>query len=152
MYKKENAWVMGYTEEINIADLGKFDNDFFASLVQTKIEKKLEIRSFFLIDTFYSMAIFSQTNPQTSTDFRKYDDSLPNRTVPFNLPGKIEKKLRRLLKKLQLNTASIDLLIDKKGDYIFLEVNPVGQFGMVSIPCNYHLEKRIALKLFKDGI
>ena len=27
---------------------------------------------------------------------------------------------------------------------VFLEVNPVGQFGMVSLPCNYQLEKRIA--------
>jgi hypothetical protein len=32
----------------------------------------------------------------------------------------------------------------KKGEYVFLEVNPIGQFGMVSAPCNYNLEKKIA--------
>ena len=32
-------------------------------------------------------------------------------------------------------------------EFVFLEVNPVGQFGWVSKNCNYYLEKKIALKL-----
>jgi hypothetical protein len=27
---------------------------------------------------------------------------------------------------------------------VFLEVNPTGQYGMVSDPCNYYLDKKIA--------
>jgi D-alanine-D-alanine ligase-like ATP-grasp enzyme len=45
---------------------------------------------------------------------------------------------------LKLNTGSIDLIVNTTGEYIFLEVNPVGQFGMVSSPCNYYLEREIA--------
>jgi len=37
----------------------------------------------------------------------------------------------------------------RNGDFIFLEINPVGQFGMTSIPCNYFLEKKIAEHLIK---
>ncbi|GEM_PF-2524516 len=33
----------------------------------------------------------------------------------------------------------------------FLEINPIGQFGMTSIPCNYYLKKRNALKFIEIG-
>ncbi len=46
--------------------------------------------------------------------------------------------------KLDLNCGSIDMIVNTKNEFIFLEVNPVGQFGMVSEPCNYFLEKKVA--------
>lgn len=45
---------------------------------------------------------------------------------------------------LDLNCGSIDMILGNDGLYYFLEVNPVGQFGMVSGPCNYYLERKIA--------
>lgn len=48
---------------------------------------------------------------------------------------------------ISLETGSIDLILTKDGLFIFLEVNPVGQFGMTSYPCNYYLEKLIAMEL-----
>jgi hypothetical protein len=45
---------------------------------------------------------------------------------------------------LRLETGSIDLIHTPDGRDVFLEVNPVGQFGMVSIPCNYGLERKVA--------
>lgn len=105
------------------------------------VEKKYEIRSFFIDNKFYSMAIFSQTDEQTKIDFRKYSN---NRNEPYKLPFDIENKLKSLFKKLDLNTGSIDLIVDKNDNYIFLEINPVGQYGMTSFPCNYNLEETIA--------
>ena len=127
----------------------KYDNQFnntsvFPSIIMDMVNKKYEIRTFYLCDKFYSMAIFSQTNNQTSIDFRKYDIKYPNRTEPYILPKRIENKLRKLFKILSLNTGSIDLILDENGNYIFLEINPVGQFDMVSLPCNYNLEEIIA--------
>lgn len=151
-YREGGSLYKSYTEELTSPDLVQFDDNFFPSLLQNRIEKKFEIRTFFLIDKFYSMAIFSQQNSKTAVDFRKYDSLLPNRTIPFKLPKKVERKLVLLLKKLKLNTASIDIIVNDKGKYIFLEVNPVGQFGMVSKPCNYFLEKKLAKKLAKNEI
>jgi glutathione synthase/RimK-type ligase-like ATP-grasp enzyme len=90
------------------------------------------------------MAIFSQSNEKTKIDFRNYDLQKPNRTVPYNLPKEIILKLKKLTKALALRTGSIDLIKAKDGQYYFLEVNPVGQFGMVSRPCNYNIEMKIA--------
>lgn len=147
MYEVEGGVNAAYTEELTYQDLDDYEQVFFPSLIQKKIEKKYEVRSFFLVDKFYSMAIFSQNNQKTKTDFRKYDRDVPNRTVPFNLPRVIETQLKRLFQKINLDTGSVDLLIDKDGNFIFLEINPVGQFSFVSKPCNFLLEKEIALRL-----
>jgi len=40
----------------------------------------------------------------------------------------------------------LDLIYSKENEYAFLEINPVGQFGMVSYLCNYHLRQFIHIK------
>lgn len=133
-----------YTELITQESVNDLPDTFASSLFQKRIDKEFEIRSFFLNDQFYSMAIFSQNNPKTEVDFRHYDHSTPNRTQCFVLPKGLEIKLRNLMKSLNLVTGSIDILKGKDDKYYFLEVNPVGQFGMVSKPCRYNIEKKIA--------
>jgi ATP-GRASP peptide maturase of grasp-with-spasm system len=135
------------TSLVSYEKINELEALFFPSLFQEYIEKEVEIRSFFLEDRFYSMAIFSQLDSQTNIDFRNYNDLNPNRTVPFNLPISVEKKLNTLMSELKLNTGSLDLILTPKGDFYLLEINPTGQFGMVSFPCNYYLEKKIALNL-----
>ena len=85
--------IRGLTQEISKDDLKRIPDNFELSMVQQKLSKKYEIRSFILDNNVYSMAIFSQTNSKTELDFRNYDDIKPNRTVPYNLPTEIEKKL-----------------------------------------------------------
>jgi glutathione synthase/RimK-type ligase-like ATP-grasp enzyme len=125
-------------------NIAKIPDLFAESLFQALIPKKYEIRSFFFQDKFYSMAIFSQNDDQTKVDFRNYNWKKPNRNVPFQLPAWLEDKLYKLMKLLGLHSGSFDLIFTPEGEYVFLEVNPVGQFGMVSIPCNYGLEKILA--------
>lgn len=137
-----NTIIAAYTEEITNID--SVPDSFEISLFQQKIDKKYELRIFYLKGDFYAMAIFSQLDNQTKVDFRKYNDQKPNRTVPFNLPNDIKNKLKNLMDECKLDTGSIDMIIDQNNNYYFLEVNPVGQFGMVSYPCNYNLEKKIA--------
>lgn len=90
------------------------------------------------------MAIFSQQSEQTKIDFRKYDPVKPNRCTPYKLPAEIENKIDRLMRRIKINSGSIDMIYSPNGQYYFLEVNPIGQFGMTSFPCNYPIEKRIA--------
>jgi len=138
------------TKTINKANLHLVPEQFFPSLVQEKVIKKFEIRTFYLDGECYSMAIFSQSNGKTKEDFRNYDNQRPNRTVPYKLPADLELKLDQLMKALHFRTGSIDLMVDMQGNYQFLEINPEGQFGMVSYPCNYYLEKKLAQLLNKS--
>ncbi len=128
-----------YTTVIN----KKEENNFFITFFQEKIEKDFEIRSFYLNGKIWSMAIFSQNDEQTKTDFRKYNLKKPNRNVRYNLPVEIEHKIQLLMKALDLNCGSLDFI--KSGNkYYFLEVNTIGQFLGLSLTCNYNLEKEIA--------
>lgn len=133
-------------------DIKEYENVFsFPMLVQSNIEKLFELRIFYLEPDFYSMAIFSQNDHKTKTDFRNYNFDQPNRYVPFKLDLALEEKLRCLMRSLRLETGSIDMMYSVSHEYFFLEVNPVGQFGMVSHPCNYFLEKKIAERLQKKS-
>ncbi len=140
-----------YTELIEEVFLKEAPSIFQPTLFQQYIEKKFEIRTFYLNGTFYSMAIFSQNDQQTKVDFRMYNDEKPNRNVPFKLPVSLEEKLTLLMQKLEFESGSIDLIYTSTNEFYFLEVNPIGQFGMVSYPCNYNLEREIALTLIKSN-
>ena len=131
-----------FTIEVNEDEIEQ--DTFSPSLFQYNIEKKIEIRTFYFRGKIWSMAIFSQLNEETKTDFRIYNNNNPNKNIPFQLPSEIEDKVTKLMGSLNLDCGSIDFIVTKDNDYIFLEINPVGQFGMVSIPCNYNAEKEIA--------
>ena len=147
MWTFEHKGFASYTHLLRREDLDKYPDFVFPSLAQEALDKEYEIRTFALDGDFYSMAIFSQSSDATKTDFRIYQYEHPTRTVPYRLPEEIETKLRILMAKLQLDTGSIDLIKTRDGRYVFLEVNPVGQFGMTSGPCNYQLEQKVAQAL-----
>jgi len=137
-----------YTTEITTADIEALPNEFVPTFFQKNILKTYEIRCFYLNGSFYAMAIFSQSNDKTKVDFRNYDRSKPNRITPYQFPKNYERKIKGLLDYMGLNCASFDVVLSKEDlQYYFLDLNPIGQFGMVSGPCNYSLEKEIALNL-----
>jgi ATP-GRASP peptide maturase of grasp-with-spasm system len=139
-----------HTKVITKQNINNLPRIFFPSFFQKNIIKKYEIRTFILGKELYSMAIFSQNDSMTIEDFRNYNTEKPNRFVPYLLPKDLEKKLLKLMSILKLNTGSVDLIFSEEDNkYYFLEVNPMGQFGMVSKPCNYYLEKEMAQYLTK---
>jgi len=93
---------------------------FLPTMFQSYVDKKYEIRSFFLNNCFYSMAIFSQSNEKTRFDFRNYDHVKPNRTIPYKLPEDIEEKLREFMKQINMNSGSFDIIVTPNLEYIFL--------------------------------
>ncbi|MDD2564986.1 MAG: grasp-with-spasm system ATP-grasp peptide maturase [Salinivirgaceae bacterium] len=139
-----------YTTKITPNVLNDCPEHFFPSYIQEYIEKEFEIRSFYLDGEFYSMAIFSQTNDKTKIDFRHYDTENPNRNEPIEMPENIKTQLVAFANCLKTNCGSFDLIVHPNGNIYFLEFNPLGQFGMVSKPCNYNLEQRVAEKLMAE--
>lgn len=139
----ERYWGM-YTAEVEDRHLAEVPETVFPSLVQALVEKELEVRVFYLDGELYAMAIFSQSDAQTAMDFRHYNLAKPVRQVPYRLPDEVAAAVRRTMESLGLATGSLDLVRTPDGRHVFLEVNPAGQFGMVSNPCNYRLEKRVA--------
>ncbi|GAA0728021.1 hypothetical protein GCM10009430_36740 [Aquimarina litoralis] len=124
---------------------------FAPSLFQECIDKEYEIRTIFLNDSCYSACIFSQLNEQTKIDMRNRDANTPTRYIPYQLPETIETSIKQLMNKLNLSYGAIDIMKSINGYYYFLEINPVGQFGDVSMQCNYYLNKKIAEHLINKS-
>ena len=142
-FKYKNKSYMTYTEKIESRFLGEVPEHFMLSLCQEHIPKMCDIRVFYLNGGIYSIAILSQELESTKTDFRKYSNTKPNKSIPFMLPDTLEEKITLFMKKVKLVSGSIDFILDRNGNFIFLEVNPVGQFNMVDYPCNYGINKAI---------
>jgi len=128
---------------INKENLHNLPQDFGYSFVQQYIDKKADIRVFYIGEKIFSTAIFSQNDEQTKVDFRNYNEEKPNRIQPFKLPISEEIKLNKLMQALHYKTGSIDYVLDKNNAFYFLEINPVGQYGFISAACNLHLDKTI---------
>ena len=151
--KDKDRMLGNSTQLVEQAMIDDLPDHFYYTLFQERIDKLFELRIFFIAGAFYASAIFSQNNEQTKLDFRNYDHRKPNRTPPFQLPADIAAKLNLLMEKAGINCGSIDMMVSDKNEYIFLEVNPIGQFAQVSIPCNYKIEKKVAEHLISiaDG-
>lgn len=142
-YERENKnFLYSYTNELS--DITSLPSTFMSSCIQEKLQKAFELRIFFLRDKYYSFAIFSQQDSDTIIDCRK---GKTVRYVAYEIPKSIEFKLTKLVKQIQLVTGSIDMVVDTDGEYIFLEVNPVGQFVAYGEFCNSYLDKLIAENL-----
>ncbi len=91
-FQKNNKRYLCYVDYLDSEKLKAIPEIFMLSFFQRYIEKIYEIRAFILNGKIYSMAIFSQADPMTKIDFRRYNNLKPNKKVPYKLPDSVEKK------------------------------------------------------------
>lgn len=140
------------TSLLTVADVKKLepiyqDKKPLPALYQQYVDKEIELRIFFLYGDCYAMAIFSQNDEQTKIDFRNYNIDRPNRCIPYSLPEDIRRSIINFMEAVDMNCGSIDMIVTPQGDYVFLEVNPIGQYQWLERNCNYPISKNIAKKL-----
>ncbi len=120
---------------------------FRPALIQERVIKKFELRIFFLLGKFYTTRVMDDDNSEV--DHRVSIIENNGRFEVYQLPKNIENKLSLLLNDLELNCASIDMIVSTNNEFIFLEVNPTGQFTYHSVFNNTYLEIEIAYALKK---
>jgi glutathione synthase/RimK-type ligase-like ATP-grasp enzyme len=90
----------------------------------------VEIRATIVGNRVFAAEIHSQNSPKTRDDWRRYDfDNTPH--LPHQLPLDMEQKCVDLVRHLNLNFGAIDLILTPQGEYVFLEINPNGQWGWI---------------------
>jgi glutathione synthase/RimK-type ligase-like ATP-grasp enzyme len=102
----------------------------FPTLFQKYIPKSFEVRATVFGNQLYAAAIDNQSNPARAVDWRRYNDG-PAPMAPLELPDWVKEKCLAVLKGLGLVFGCFDFIVTPDGDYVFLEVNPMGQFGFV---------------------
>jgi glutathione synthase/RimK-type ligase-like ATP-grasp enzyme len=92
---------------------------------QQLIPKAYELRVTVVGTRIFSARINSQSRPETKVDWRhlpfEVDDAL-------DLPCEIESKIHALMKEFGLIYGAFDFIVTPEGRYVFLEVNPAGQY------------------------
>lgn len=147
LFREENIlYDISKTSLINDDSLTHMPDNFGISLFQENIKKEFEIRTIFFNESIYSAAIFDQ-----DIDYRiKLKRPDKPRIVPYTLPREIENKITALMSCLDMNSGSIDMILDKDSEFIFLEVNPIGQISFINNSCNYYLEEIFASYLAQN--
>src|SRR3989344_1673212 len=98
---------------------------------QTYIEKRYEHRVMVIGKHVLSCQINSQASEATKTDWRHYDfENVEHKQV--DLPSATRTKLLRFMEGVDLRYGAIDLIETPDGEFVFLEVNPSGQWGWIA--------------------
>jgi hypothetical protein len=122
-----NAYLR-YTERVTHRDLVHIEALRRCPLIlQAEVPKRHELRVTVVGDDTFTVAIHSQGNPRTALDWRRYDDARTAHEIT-TLPGEIADRCRRLTGALGLRYAAFDLIVTPDDRYVFVEVNPNGQY------------------------
>jgi hypothetical protein len=117
-----------YTEVVSKRELGYADSiQYCPVILQAYVPKKLELRITVVGKQAFACEIHSQQTHHTRHDWRRYDlSNTPH--YQHSLPKEIEQRLIRLTERLELCYGAIDMILTPDGRYVFVEINPSGQY------------------------
>ena len=98
---------------------------------QEYVEKKYEYRVMVIGQRVLACRIDSQASEATKVDWRHYDFSRVEYTA-VSLPKAVEQSLLKFMRASDLRYGAIDLIETPRGEFVFLEVNPSGQWGWIA--------------------
>lgn len=115
-------------------------------ILQQLVHKQFDLRITIVGTQVFACEIHSQKtkNEKTKLDYRG-DHSIPYKI--HNLPKNIESKILLMCKKMNLNLGCVDMVLDTKGNYIFLEINPNGLWLWIEKLTDLPIAKAIAENL-----
>ena len=117
-------------------------------IFQEYVEKVCEYRVTVVGKEIYACRIESQAaGGDTAIDWRHYD--IPHTPhLPVELPSCLSQKLSTLVRKLGLVYGAVDLVENRQGDILFLEVNSMGQWlwieDLTGLPISHAIARHLA--------
>ena len=123
------AW-MTYTSLIGAKDLVEDEVlRFTPGIFQAVVPKAYEVRLTMVGTRAFAAKIHSQETELGKLDWRKAYHEL--KMEPTELPGEVIRSCQKVLDEIGLVFGCFDFIVTPQGDYVFLEVNEMGQFLFV---------------------
>lgn len=103
---------------------------FAPVILQREITKACDVRVTVVGRRIFAATIDSQIRAETTIDWRRGSHpDLPH--ARHELPDELASRCVSLVRQLGLRFAAIDLVLDRAGEYWFLEANPNGQWAWI---------------------
>jgi glutathione synthase/RimK-type ligase-like ATP-grasp enzyme len=116
------------------------------TMLQPYVDKAFELRCVVMGDRIFSAKMDSQADEKSRIDWRGGD---PEHEI-FDLPEHVEASIHRLMDSFELNFASLDMIVTPEGEYVFLELNPNGQWLWLELELGLPLVESMADLLTTD--
>jgi hypothetical protein len=136
--------VARYTEPVTTRDIGYVEAVRLApAIFQASVDKRVELRITVVGERVFPVEIHSQDAARTRGDWRRYDLGLtPHRL--HALPEEVSRRCTQLVRRLGLAYGAIDMILTPEGRYVFIEINPNGQFLWIEQLVNAGIGEAIA--------
>jgi len=129
-----------YTTKISREDLDDLDMLAYCPMIfQELIPKAYELRIAYIDGHCFT----GRLNTADVMDWRKSDPELV-KWQSYEITKELQHQLTLLMNEIGLSFGAIDLIRQTDGQYVFLEVNPIGEWGMLEKELNLPISKFIA--------
>lgn len=147
-YSMESSNEFLYTSAVKEQDLNDAESLRYCPMVfQEQIPKQRELRVVYVNGKLFVGALDASKYEKITVDWRRaYLDTCPNicEWEPYELPALIALRLNSFMARMGLTFGAFDFIQTPSGEYVFLEINPVGEWGMLERDLNYPISDAIA--------
>jgi len=117
-----------HTEVVSKRDIGYVRTLRYCPIIaQAYVPKRVELRVTVVGRRVFAAEIHSQASNHSRHDSRRYEDGRTPYAV-HRLPDSLEARCVALVDRLGQSYGALDLILTPDGRYVFLEINPNGQF------------------------
>lgn len=134
-------------EEEHLEDLDSLQH--CPMIFQQEIKKKREYRVVYVSGKFFVGTIDTTQTSEGKTDWRKTTQGNA-KWEHGSLPQGLKDKLTKFMNELNLQFGAIDLIEAPSNEFYFLEVNPIGEWGMLEKDLDLPISKAIATSIYEN--
>lgn len=138
-----------HTNRIGPEDLEHLDSLRHSPMTfQEYIQKKYELRIIYVDGQLFTGGLHWKDSGQAPADWRVASHEV-FKWEHFNVPEAFADKIRAFMKQMGLYFGALDVIVSSNEEYVFLEVNPSGEWGMLERDLGLPISDAIADALIK---
>lgn len=139
-----NSSFFVYTSTVKEEDLQDAESLRYCPMVfQELIPKQQELRVVYVNGNVFVGALNADVYAAAKVDWRKPGVDV-GAWQHHQLPDEVIRRLQAFMAKFGLSFGSLDFILTPSGEYVFLEVNPVGEWGMLEKDLDLPIANAIA--------
>jgi glutathione synthase/RimK-type ligase-like ATP-grasp enzyme len=101
-------------------------------ILQEYVPKRLELRVTVVGERVFACQIDSQASRATRHDYRHHDNDRAALST-HALPDEMAARCARMVAEYGLCYGALDLVLTPSGEYVFLELNPMGEWAWIQV-------------------